>query len=162
VWAPAPTWGTGRSLPTSLGNVKGLRMCLPPSDEGGARRAEGEKTPSFPFYSHRGRNLAGGRWPPLHSISNAVSDLNVGAAICRPENVYRWRQEAGGRWPPLHSISNAVSDLNVGAAIGRPENRYPWQQGVWGTLGWWEGGTPQPPLAAAPLKGSHFYSPQAL
>jgi len=47
--------------PSPKGNVINLRKlptCLPPSDEGGARRAEGEKTPNFPFSSHRGRNLS--------------------------------------------------------------------------------------------------------
>jgi len=61
------------------GNVLGLRtlpMCLPPSDEGGARRAEGEKTPSFSFCSHRGRKRAAdGR--PYIALSNAVSDLRT-------------------------------------------------------------------------------------
>ena len=62
MWASAPTGGTSSApsghLPQRGRHCVGAGRSLPPSDEGGARRAEGEKTPGFSFCSNRGRNLS--------------------------------------------------------------------------------------------------------
>jgi len=60
-----------------------------------------------------------------------------------------------------HAQDDSIKERGAGGE-GRCGHRPLHGAWVWGTLGWRKNATPQPPLAAAPLKGSQFYNRRRL